>query len=208
MSCEVERKYLDVDFSRLRERLTAHGAHSEGVHFERNILFDKDEELFGSQRLLRLRSRQWADHEDHILTLKLPPLAARTAAETGFKIREERECPVADRQTMQGILEGLGYLPVARYEKFRESWQVDGVHVDMDILPFLQMVELEGEAERIRKVEVLLELDKRPTSADSYHLLHKRWRVEQGLPPERSFVFSPCQAAQWRAALHLPPEED
>lgn len=208
MSCEVERKYLDVDFSRLRERLTAHNARSEGVHFERNILFDKQDELLGSRRLLRLRSRQWADHEDHILTLKLPPVAARTPAEAGFKIREERECRVEDRQTMQGILEGLDYLPAARYEKFRESWQMDGVHIDMDILPFLQVVELEGEAEHIRDIEVLLELDKQPTSADSYHILHKRWRAEQGLPPERSFVFSPSQAAQWRAALHLPPEED
>ena len=208
MNREVERKYLDVDFSRLRERLTALDARSEGVHFERNILFDRQEELFGSRRLLRLRSRQWAGHEDHILTLKLPPVAPRDAAEAGFKIREERECPVADRQAMQGILEGLGYLPAARYEKFRESWQIEGVQVDMDILPFIQVVELEGEAERIRKVEVLLELDKRPTSADSYHVLHKRWRVEQGLPPERSFVFSPSQAARWRAALHLLPEED
>ena len=208
MNREVVRKYLDVDFPRLRARLTALDARSEGVHFERNILFDKGEELFGSSRLLRLRSRQWAAHEDHILTLKLPPVAARHAAEAGFKVREERECPVADRQTMQGILEGLGYLPTARYEKFRESWHLDGVQVDMDILPFGQVVELEGEAERIRKVEVLLELDKQPTSADSYHVLHQRWRAEQGLPPERSFVFSPSQAAQWRAVLQLPPEED
>ena len=208
MSYEVERKYLDADFSRLRELLTAHAARSEGVHFERNILFDRQDELFDSHRLLRLRSRQWAGREDHILPLKLPPVAARHAGETGFKIREERECPVADRQAMQGILEGLGYLPAARYEKFRESWQLDGVQVDMDILPFRQVVELEGAAERIREVEVLLELDKLPTSADSYHVLHQRWRAEQGLPPERSFVFSPCQAAQWRAVLHLPPEED
>ena len=47
MNREVERKYLDVDFSRLRERLIALDARSEGVHFERNILFDKGEELFG-----------------------------------------------------------------------------------------------------------------------------------------------------------------
>lgn len=207
MSCEVERKYLDADFARLRERLVAQGARSEGVHFECNILFDKEGELFDSRRLLRLRSRRWAGHADHVLTLKLPPVAARHAAEDGFKIREERECLVADRQTMQGILEGLGYLPAARYEKFRESWHLNGVHVDMDILPFCQVVELEGEAEHILTIEVLLELDKLPTSADSYHVLHQRWRAEQGLPPERSFVFSPSQAAHWRAVLHLPPEE-
>lgn len=208
MSYEVERKYLNVDFSRLRALLTAHAARSEGVHFESNILFDKGEELFAGQRLLRLRSRRWAGRADHVLTLKLPPAAARHAAEAGFKIREERECPVPDRQAMQGILEGLGYLPAARYEKFRESWQLDGVQIDMDILPFLQVVELEGEAERIRNIEVLLELDKQPTSADSYHVLHQRWRAEQGLPPERSFVFSPSQAAHWRAVLQLPSEED
>lgn len=209
MAREVERKYLGADFARLRALLAAHGGQSEGVHFESNILFDTaDDALHGSGRLLRLRTRRWASLTDHVLTCKLPRPAATCGPEAGFKIREERECRVEDAAGMRLILEGLGYVAAARYEKFRESWRLDTVNADMDILPFGQVVELEGDAASIRKLEVLLELDNLPTSTDSYHTLHQHWRAERHLPPERSFVFTPPEAAHWRAVLGLPPEED
>lgn len=209
MAREVERKYLGADFARLRNLLAAHAGQSGGVHFESNVLFDTgDSALYGSGRLLRLRSRRWANREDHVLTCKLPHPAATSGPEAGFKIREERECRVEDACGMRAILEGLGYAVMARYEKFRESWRLDAVSVDMDILPFAQVVELEGDAGRIEKLEVLLKLDNLPTSTDSYHSLHQQWRAERHLPPERSFVFTPREAAQWRAVLGLPPEED
>lgn len=209
MAREVERKYLGADFARLRGLLAAQGGRSGGVHFESNILFDTpDSALHGSGRLLRLRTRRWAGREDHVLTCKLPRLTPAHGPEAGFKIREEHECRVEDARGMRAILEGLGYAAAARYEKFRESWMLDAVSVDMDILPFGQVVELEGDAGRIVKLEVLLELDKLPTSTDSYHILHQQWRAKQQLPPERSFVFTPHEAARWRAVLGLPPEED
>lgn len=209
MAREVERKYLGADFARLRTLLRAHAGQSDGMHFESNILFDTaDAVLYGCGRLLRLRTRRWATREDHVLTCKLPHPAATSGPETDFKIREERECRVEDADGMRLILEGLGYAAVARYEKFRESWRLDTVSVDMDILPFGQVVELEGDAVSIRKIEVLLELDKLPMRTDSYHALHQQWRAERHLPPERSFVFTPREAAQWRAELGLPPEEN
>ena len=209
MAREVERKYLGADFARLRALLAAHAGQSEGVHFESNILFDTaDSALHGSGRLLRLRTRRWATRTDHVLTCKLPRPAATSGPEAGFKIREERECRVEDADAMRLLLEGLGYVPAARYEKFRESWRLGAVNVDMDILPFGQAAELEGDAASIRKLEVMLELDNLPTSIDSYHTLHQRWRAAQHLPPERSFVFTPHEAARWRAVLGLPPEED
>ena len=209
MAREVERKYLGADFVRLRELLAARAGQGDGVHFESNILFDTpDSALHGSGRLLRLRTRRWPDREDHVLTCKLPRPSPAYGPEAGFKVREEYECRVEDACGMRAILEGLGYAVMARYEKFRESWRLDAVSVDMDILPFAQVVELEGDAGRIEKLEVLLELDKLPTSVESYHALHQQWRAQRHLPPERSFVFTPHDAAHWRAVLGLPPEED
>lgn len=40
---------------------------------------------------------------------------------------------------MQSLLEGLGYGVVARYEKIRESWRLEDVQVELDILPFAQL---------------------------------------------------------------------
>ncbi|MDE5879352.1 MAG: adenylate cyclase, partial [Desulfovibrio sp.] len=79
--------------------------------------------------------------------LKLP-----VAAPAGdVKAREERELEVESAALMGGVLEGLGYLVVARYEKLRSIWRLAGlgpehgeVLVQLDELPFCRAVELEG----------------------------------------------------------------
>ena len=128
MALEVERKFLDVKLDTLRRRLVAEGARSLGMHFESNTVFEaQDGSLMASGRLLRLRSQEWATRFRHVLTLKLPVEVPAGAGQ--YKVRDEREVEVADASAMQLILEGLGYSAVARYEKVREPWRLDGVEV-------------------------------------------------------------------------------
>ena len=62
MPLEVERKYLDVDFDVLRQRLRQCGAHGGQAHLERNRLYDlPDGSLRAGHRLLRLRTQEWRD---------------------------------------------------------------------------------------------------------------------------------------------------
>ena len=206
MALEVERKYLDIDLSALRQRLAALGGQCTGAHFEGNQVFDTaGQELFHSGRLLRLRCQEWPQKTRYVLTLKLP--AAPGTAVRGCKVREERELRLADAAGLPEILEGLGYSIQARYEKVRQVWLLSGVEAALDILPFGSVLELEGAADRLDHVAALLDLDKAAISTKSYHQLHQEWRRRQGLPPALSFVFTAGRRAELRQALGLAAAE-
>ena len=202
MTLEIERKYLNVDFNAFRPVLESRGARCLGAHFERNALFDTcDAGLFASKRLLRLRSREWVGERRYLLTLKLP-LHSRE----DFKICDEREVEVADGESVNAILEGLGYAVVARYEKIREIWRLDTVDICLDVLPFMTAVELEGDAVGLSRAADSLGLREGTASVKNYHDLHQEWRRRHNMPPGRSFVFSEEQRCFWRKELGLGRE--
>ena len=199
MSLEIERKYLDPDFGEVRRRLREAGGEPLGAHFESNWIFDRTGGGFAEAGfLLRLRTQEWPDRTRHVLTLKMP-------SHTGgpFKVREERECAVADAASLRAIFEGLGYTGRARYEKVREDWRLPGVLVALDRVPFARVVEIEGEPEAIESAERRLHLDKCKTSVKSYHTLHQEWRGANGLPASLSFVFDGPDRGRLRQALGL-----
>ncbi len=199
MGLEIERKYLHIDLQSLRQKLVDCGAHCLGAHFESNWVYDTAEGgLVGGGQLLRLRTQQWRDKTRHLLTLKLP-----ATHNGGFKMREERETEVADGAVMHSILEGLGYRVVARYEKIREPWHMDTVEVELDVLPFAEVVELEGRAQDIESVERRLNLDNAEISTKSYHELHQEWLRQNHKPAQLSFVFDEAQSERWRKELGL-----
>ena len=204
MGLEIERKYLHIDLQSVRQKLVDCGAHCLGAHFESNWVYDTAEGgLMGGGQLLRLRTQQWHDKTRYLLTLKLPVIHSG-----GFKVREERETEVANGADMRSILEGLGYRVAARYEKIREPWRMDTVEVELDILPFAQVVELEGRAQDIESVERRLNLDNAEISIKSYHELHQEWLRQNNKPKQLSFVFDEAQRAHWRTVLGLNDKAD
>lgn len=211
MALELERKYLGVDFGRLAAALKACRAEDLGAHFESNVVYDTPElALTSAHKLLRVRSQEWPGERRHVLTLKLPVEAPVPGA---FKAREERELEVESADSMGAVLTGLGFVALARYEKVRSVWRLatEGpwgrvMLVELDRLPFANVVELEGEAHAIDAVAARLGLDKYEISTKSYHALHQEWRSAQGLPPQRSFVFGPEERRSLRQQLGLPDE--
>ncbi len=204
MGLEIERKYLHVNLQSLRQALVDNGAHCLGAHFESNWVFDSAPGgLVAGGKLLRLRSQEWQGKTCHLLTLKLP-----VSESSGFKVREERETEVADGEALRAILEGLGYSVMARYEKIREPWRMDAVEVELDALPFGEVVELEGRAQDIERVEKRLNLDNAEISTKSYHELHQEWLRQNNKPKQLSFVFDNTQRAHWRTVLGLTEKAD
>lgn len=192
MPLETEKKYLDVELDELRARLPGVATLREGRHFERNLVFDTpDKGLLGQKKLLRLRMQQWQGASRCVLTFKAPAPGIY-----GFKVRDERESLVDDFAGMAAILDGLGYVTVAEYQKVRESWECSGVAVDLDILPFGNFVELEGEPDLVDRVAARLGLDKYESSTKTYHELHCAWRKARGLPPVASLVFGAAELEQ------------
>lgn len=136
---EVEVKFHVENLDALRERLLAAGAAQVKPRlFERNVRFDDAaDRLARGRQLLRLR-------QDDRGRLTFKDVAGGAASQA--KVRVELEVEVSDVHTMTEILQRLGFRPRQVYEKYRETFALEGVEVVLDELPFGDFVELEGKA--------------------------------------------------------------
>ncbi len=130
---EIEVKFYLRHLEDIRKRLIAQGVRLKTDRLlERNLRFDTpDRELAGKKHVLRLRQDNRAT-----LTFKRP----RGQVET----REEFEIEIDDFESGRKILEALGYIVTAIYEKYRETYQIDTIQVMLDELPFGCFIEIEG----------------------------------------------------------------
>ncbi|MCZ7667933.1 MAG: CYTH domain-containing protein [Chloroflexi bacterium] len=73
---------------------------------------------------------------------------------------------MSDFGTTAVIFERLGFLPTLVYEKYRETFMLDGVEVVLDEMPYGDFIELEGEEAGIKTAVATLNLpwDKRITT--------------------------------------------
>jgi len=202
MPLEIELKFPVAGFTALRRSLAEAGAVPAPAVFEQNIVYDMPPgaplpgapgPLRTAGILLRLRRNSPGGREAQggLLTVKLPGPAD---APQGFKVRREIETEVADFAAMRDILAGLGYAEVLRYEKVRQTWTGDGVHICLDRLPFGRFVEIEGRPEDITAWAARLGLDPAASGAATYHDLHLEHLKRLGLPHTDSFVFDPDTA--------------
>ncbi len=202
MTLEVELKYPVADFASVRAALVGAGAERLGLVFERNDVFDSDDQgrLREAGILLRLRlmipqptATEQVEDRGGVLTLKLPP---PQDAPRGFKVRREIETRVDDVRALRDILIGLGYVATLRYEKVRETWRTGRTLVCLDRLPFGRYVEIEGTPDAIRSLAQRLGLSSASASTATYHDLHLENLDRLGLPHEDSFVFDTDTAAR------------
>jgi predicted adenylyl cyclase CyaB len=169
---EVELKYLQADLADVKQRLRDAGARLVAPRaLETNLVFDDAEQsLRQSDRLLRLRNGRE-------LTVKLP------LEDTTYKARQEINLDVAEGDIVS-FLAGLGYKVDWRYEKWREGWDLDGMWVTLDELPFLgAVVEIEGDRQKIDEIATRLGLYGHTTSTANYLALFQDHRIAHGLEP-------------------------
>jgi adenylate cyclase class 2 len=177
---EIEVKVPVSDLKSVRERLISLGAVLfRERHHEVNTLYDrKDRELFSGKRALRLRTAG----RKSFVTYKGAPQKSRK-----FKIREEYETEVKNGRRFQKILDGLGYLPVFRYEKHREVFRIKTLKICLDETAAGTFLEFEGEREKIAKVSKQLGIPKKDWIKLSYITLLIRAGKGGELPYSSSF---------------------
>lgn len=153
MTTNVETEIkLDVrNLPGLLRRLRKIGARDHGRIFEENTLYDTpDGDFRRCGRLLRLRiETSRSGHRDAKLTSKAPPVQGGTrhrVRKSGprHKQKLEREAPVRDPARTARLLEAIGLRPCFRYEKYRTSFRLRGLHLDLDETPVGTFLELEG----------------------------------------------------------------
>lgn len=172
---ETEVKFYVRDLKRVELRLRELKARliQPRVH-EVNLRFDNPGgDLRRSLKVLRLRKDSKAK-----LTFKGPS----EAREGGVLSRREVEFTVGDFDSAREFLELLGFVPIVFYEKYRATYELEGVHVMLDELPYGEFVEIEGEdIVALRRVAGLLGLNWEAMVKAGYHALFERVVDKHGL---------------------------
>jgi adenylate cyclase class 2 len=158
---EIEIKLRIADLREILGRLRKLGAVSRGRVLEQNTLFDTRESGFWRQgRLLRLRIQTPAPGNGSrggsrttILTAKAPPSIGRLSSpkKMRYKERLESELTVGTPMRWPRVLGELGFRAGFRYEKYRTSFRLGGLHLDLDETPVGVFLELEGTPSAIRR---------------------------------------------------------
>ena len=142
MPRELEAKLRVESHEPVRSRLQSVAAALLGGVLETNRIFDRpDGSLQKRGYGLRVRSTVAERTAESSATLTVKgPIAAGP-----FKSREELEVNVSDADAVSRMLELLGFVPILRYEKRRESWRLDECRIELDEPPHIGLfVEIEG----------------------------------------------------------------
>jgi adenylate cyclase class 2 len=192
---EIEIKLRVEDVAEMRRRLRRMRARSLGRVHEMNTLFDTPDHSLGrTGRVLRVRSTEEVGAEKArrgrkgvrgrrvkgLLTYKSPVEGSR------YKVRQEIEMAVSSPEQAERILEGLGFRPWFRYEKFRATYRVLGLPrlvIELDETPIGVFLELEGPPGSIDRAAERLGYGPGDYLRESYYELYLTERKRLGLAP-------------------------
>lgn len=140
MGLELEATYINIDIENLRRRLKDAGAtliQPEMVQSKTIFSIDRNE-------FVRVRN------EGSKITMTYKRICDATRIDGTKEINLE----VDSFNEAVGFLKAIGLKPKAEQETRRESWELDGVELDIDTWPWLPTyVEIEGPtAESVKKV--------------------------------------------------------
>jgi adenylate cyclase, class 2 len=172
---EIEVKFYVNDLQAIRNKLEQIGAQlAQPRTLEINLRYDtSDGELSRSFRVLRLRQDTAAR-----LTYKGPG-----RAQDGARIRQEIEMKVESFDQAKAFLAALGYQVSMVYEKYRTKYEFEGVHLDLDEMPYGNFIELEGDdVPVLHALSDRLCLDWEASSPESYVMLFEALRTKMNLP--------------------------
>jgi len=154
---EIEIKLRVTDIPSLVRKLRRIGATSRGRVFERNTVYDTPgSDLRRRGLLLRVRietpapaNQLPAGPRRAVLTFKAPSQRHAPRIHKRYKERLETELAIQHAATWPQALKSLGLHPAFRYEKYRSSFRLGSLHLDLDETPAGTFLELEGRPKQI-----------------------------------------------------------
>jgi adenylate cyclase class 2 len=154
---EVEIKLRVSGVPGLVRELSRLGTASHGRVFERNILYDTPDSDFRRRGcLLRVRTETPAPsgairggRRRSVITSKA---SAPARPGSRYKQKLERQALVRFPKRWDRILRSIGLRPGFRYEKYRTTFRLPGLYVDLDETPVGVFLELEGTPKAIDRV--------------------------------------------------------
>lgn len=126
---EQEVKFLDVDPKTVREKLLANGwKHYPESMFSFRVFDYPDRRIQMNLGLLRLRK----ERGKNVLAFKQQVMENETSEAKQMK---EIEVEVSDYEKTTQVLEEVGFGITREIDKKRESFEKNGIHVDVDTYP-------------------------------------------------------------------------
>jgi adenylate cyclase, class 2 len=191
---ETEIKLRVADLPGLIRKIFGLGARCRGRVLERNTLFDTpDGDFRGRGRLLRIRLEDPAPsvllpggRRRAWITSKIP---AAESARSRYKEKLERESVLPLSGELATRLRSLGFRTGFRYEKFRTTFVLAGLHLDLDETPVGIFLELEGHRAAIDRVARALGYSRRDYIRGTYWDLYAAECRRLGRNP-RNMTFS------------------
>jgi adenylate cyclase, class 2 len=193
-NAEIEIKLRIADIPAILRKINSLGAKTQGRVREQNTLYDTPQsDLRRRDMLLRLRIETPATHnlqsprsERVILTAKAPRQTPQPKNRPPrYKERAEREQAVANssRQTA-AALTSLGFRPAFRYDKFRTTFRLPNLHLDLDETPAGTFLELEGSPTAIDRAARALGFTKKAYLRATYWDLYAAVCRRRGTNPK------------------------
>lgn len=181
---EIEVKLSIADLPSLIRKLRQMKAVCEGRVFERNSLYDTSTQDFRRRGLLlRLRTRRPAPSghvvggpRQAVITSKAPVPASRPR----YKEKLERELIVASPRRWRERLLLLGFRPGFCYERYRTTFRLPGLHIEVDQTPIGTFLELEGAPRAIDRTARALGFSPRDYIQSTYWELFQAQRSRRG----------------------------
>ena len=177
----------------IKRKILALGATPHPRVQEQNTLYDTPQShLRQRHMLLRLRIETPARHhkptrktERVILTSKAPPPPQQNKKPSRYKIRSEREqvVPQSSRQYAKALI-ALGFRPTFRYDKFRTTFRLPNLHLDLDETPAGTYLELEGKPQAIDRAARSLGFTKKAYLRSTYWDLYVTHCRRRGTKPK------------------------
>lgn len=176
---EIETKIKIHDIDDLRKKIILAGGIFLSKEKESDEHFDfSDFRLEKEQKVLRIRNK-------NIVTFK-----QGKKEHNGKKIANETEFKISDYDAFTLLLFNLGMQPGYYKEKIRETFKLHGCSVTIDILPFGNYLEIEGDEHNINAIAEQLGFKTDQFISDSYPRLHKKYCLENNLPYNKDIRFN------------------
>ena len=123
---EIEVKVLEIDVEEVEKKLKEMGAEKVFDGELVNIYFDfMDKRLEKEGKIIRLRKKS----DKIILTYK------KFLKQEEAKIMDETELEIQDIGSMKEIFKEIGLLPLYKFKKHRETYELNHIHFEIDKYP-------------------------------------------------------------------------
>lgn len=185
---EIEIKLRVSDLPAILRKIRTFHPRSLGRVFEQNTLYDTfSRDLRRRDCLLRLRvetptpsRRVRAGKPAAVITSKSP---APSSARSPYKQKLETELPLKDVRGWRRAMRALGFRPAFRYEKYRSTFLLRDLHLDLDETPAGIFLELEGAPHAIDRAARVLGYARKDYLRATYWDLYAADCRRRGLRP-------------------------